>query len=177
MFFLRSCAFALLTLCVSSAARAQGNPTAVGVAYQLLDFQDLLFPIGLDLDVSTGLTRQFAVVGDVGWSRKSSQQFGLRDITTAFDVAGGLRWIARPDRRLAPFGQVLVGLERERTDIERFGADWTSSVLVQPGAGVVVRLTKRRDLFGEIDWRHVPQQSEHTNALRVLAGVRLKRSD
>ena len=168
MLSLRSCAFALLTLCVSSAARAQGNPTAVGVAYQLLDFQNLLFPIGLDLDVSTGLTRQFAVVGDVGWSRKSSQQFGL---------AGGLRWITRPDRRLAPFGQVLVGLERERTDIERFGADWTSSVLVQPGAGVVVRLTKRRDLFGEIDWRHVPQQSEHTNALRVLAGVRLRRSD
>jgi len=163
----------MLMLLGASAAKAQSHPIAVEVAYQLIDFEDLRFPAGLNADISAGVSGSFAVVGEVGWSRNSSQEFGLRDVTTAFDAAGGIRWSGDRRRRFAPFAQVMLGFERERVDIERFGADATTSVLVQPGVGIAARLRTREALFGEIDWRHVPQHSDdHTNALRVLIGVR-----
>src|SRR5215831_4164200 len=111
-------------------ALAQDKPTAIGIGYQLVNSDDLLFPIGLNLDASAGLTRRVAVVGEASWSRSSSQQFGLRDITTVLAAAAGVRWSLSPDRRLSPFAQMLVGLERERSDVERFGVDWTSSALL-----------------------------------------------
>jgi len=157
-------------------ALAQDKPTAIGIGYQLVNSDDLLFPIGLNLDASAGLTRRVAVVGEASWSRSSSQQFGLRDITTVLAAAAGVRWSLSPDRRLSPFAQMLVGLERERSDVERFGVDWTSSALLQPGVGGFVRMTKRQDLFGEVDWRRVPQQSDRTSSLGVVFGGRFRSS-
>jgi hypothetical protein len=167
----RSWALVMLMLSAARPALAQNDRTAVGVAYQLVDSPDMLFPIGLNVDLTAGISRGFDVVGEAGWSRHSSQQFGLRDVTMGFDAAGGIRWRTRL-RRLAPFAQMLVGLERERTDVERFGADWTSSLLLQPGAGLAVRIATREALFGQIDLRHRRQHPDATNAVRVLIGVR-----
>jgi hypothetical protein len=167
----------LLPLLVSaaSAAYAQDRSIAVGVAYQLLDREELVFPIGINGDVSVQLTGGFALLGEAGWSRNSSRQFGLRDVTTSVDLAGGLRWSTDWRHRLAPYGQLLVGVERERIDIERFGVDTTTNRLVQPGAGVFVQLTAGKDLFGQIDWRRVPADASDKSAVRVLIGVRLRR--
>jgi hypothetical protein len=169
-----ACALTLLFVSTASAAYAQHHPIAVGVAYQLLDRDELIFPIGVDIDVSAGLTWGFAVVGEAGWSRNSSRQFGLRDITTPFHLAGGIRWSPDSHRRFGPYGQLLVGLEYERSDIERFGVDVASNALVQLGAGLRVQLTATKDLFGQIDWRHVAVDDSNRNAVRILIGVRLR---
>jgi len=172
MRFVRWCAVALTMLSAAPAARAQEHPVTIGAAYQVLDFDDLFFPVGVNLDVTAAIAGRFAVVGEGGWSRNASEQFGLRDVTTAFDLAGGVRWILSR-RRIAPFAQFVLGLERDRIDIERFGADTTTNLLVQPGAGVVVRTSARRQLFGQVDWRHVAERSDAANALRVLVGLRI----
>jgi hypothetical protein len=135
----------------------------------------MAFPIGVNIEVSAQLPKQLALLGEGGWSRNSSDQFGLRDITTPLHVAGGLRWSVDSHHRLTPYGQLLVGVERERTDIERFGVDTTANALVQPGAGVAVQLTASEDLVGQIDWRHVRVDGSDRNAVRVLIGVRLRR--
>jgi hypothetical protein len=83
-----------------------------------------------------------------------------------------VRWAVFHSRRIAPFGQLLAGVEHERSDIERFGADATSHWMVQPGAGVSARVTARDALFAEIDLRHIPGRSGDVNALRLLVGVR-----
>jgi len=155
-------------------AAAQAGRVAVGVGYQVVHVDEAARPLGLDVDASIRVARGAAIVAELGWSRTSSQQFGLRDTTSAVDTSAGLRWTARPGRRVAPFGQLLVGVEHERIDIERFGVDTAARRFVQPGGGVSVRVGERDALFAGIDFRHVPDRIDGVNAWRVVTGVRLQ---
>jgi hypothetical protein len=168
----RSCVLVVLSVSAATAADAQDKPIAIGAAYQLVHFDQLSFPLGANVDGSVDLTRELALVGEIGWSRNSSQQFGLRDVTVGLDAAAGVRWTIARDRRIAPFAQMLVGLERDRTDIERFGVDSVVSGVAQPGAGLAVRVATRERVFGTIDFRRLLQDRDNRTAVRVSIGVR-----
>ena len=75
-------------------------------------------------------------------------------------------------RRFSPFAQVLIGLERDNTKIDKFGSDSASAFLFQPGGGIVMHVHGRQDLFGQVDLHRASQEGDSTNALRVLAGLR-----
>jgi|GEM_PF-3666086 len=159
-------------LCMMAPVAAQDKPVTVGIGYQFLAFDDSSFPLGLNLDVGAALTEQFALIGEVGWSRDAARQFGLRDITTAFHAGGGLRWSTGRDRRVGPFGQIVVGSERDTVDIEEFGRDSQWKSLLQPGAGIVIRINRRQALFGQVDLRRVFHEGDRANAVRFLIGAR-----
>src|SRR5882672_12774075 len=93
----------LVMLCAVVPVAAQDKPMNVGIGYQFLEFEDVSFPLGLNLDFTGGLTEHFAFVGEFGWSRHSARQFGLREITTALETGGGIRWGIRGNKRVRPF--------------------------------------------------------------------------
>lgn len=155
-------------------AAAQDKTMNVGVGYQFLKFDDASFPLGVNVDFVAALTEHLAVVGEFGWARNSTQQFGLRDITNGLHVGGGPRWALRRTHRFRPFGQILFGLERDNTDIEKFGSDVESAFLLQPGGGIVVGVNSWQDLFGQVDLHRVFQQGDSRSAVRFLVGLRFK---
>ena len=162
----------LYVLALSGAVpAAQETSSSVGIAYQFLDQGDQSYPAGIDADVAVRIGKHVAAVGDVGWARGTAQQFGLREVATALDIGGGVRWTGGNDRVRA-FGQVILGVERDTTSIERFGSDSVANLLLRPGAGIVVRLSHRQDLFGQVDLRRVFREDDITNAADVLVGVR-----
>jgi hypothetical protein len=164
-------AFFLVLYTISPAA-AQDKTMNVGIGYQALKFDASSFPLGLNTDFVAGVTEHLAVVGEFGWARDSTHQFGLRDVTTGLHVGGGGRWLISRKRRFTPFGQILVGLEHDRTAIEKFGSDSASTFLVQPGGGIIVRVNSRQDVFGQVDLHRVFQEDDHPTAARFLIGLR-----
>ena len=73
------CFLLLYTVCPAS---AQDKTMSIGVGYQALKFDDASFPLGANVDFVAGVMEHIALVGEFGWVRNSTQQFGLSDITT-----------------------------------------------------------------------------------------------
>ena len=72
-----------------------------------------------------------------------------------------------------PFGQVLFGVARDRLEIDRFGSDSSTHLLIQPGGGVAVRVLDRVSAVGQIDWRHL-ERDEDQHEMRLAFGARLR---
>jgi hypothetical protein len=149
---------------------AQGSGVELGVGYQFLRLGGAWFPQGFSVGVVKGLTGEFAVVGETGWSRDSTTSFGFRQRTTALHLAGGVRWNPVGDHRFRPFAQIVIGAERDRTSVKEFGSDSASSLLVQPGGGINVRLNNRQRVFGQVDLRRVFQEGAALNVIRTVFG-------
>ena len=149
---------------------AQGNDVELGVGYQLLRLADAWFPQGFSVEVVKGLTEEFAVVGETGWSRDSTTPFGFEQRTTALHLAGGVRWNPGGDQRFRPFAQIILGAERDIINVKEFGSDSASSLLVQPGGGMDVRLNNRQRVFGQVDLRRVFHEGSALNVIRTFFG-------
>lgn len=163
--------FPLMLYAVAPAA-AQVKTVNIGVGYQFLRFNDASFPLGANVDLVAEVMEHIALVGEFGWARNSTQQFGLSDVTTGLHAVGGVRWAISRSRRFRPFAQILIGVERDNTKIERFGSDSASALLFQPGGGIVVHVHGRQDLFGQVDLHRASQEGDGTNAVRFLVGLR-----
>ena len=166
----RCCLPGLLIAATAPGVGAQDARVSVGAAYQVLDGDALVYPVGFAVDVSISVVNGFSVIGETAWSRNTSQQFGLGETTRAFDAAGGLRWVVA-HRALQPYAQLVLGAERETIAIERFGSDAATNLLLQPGGGVLMRLSGRHQVLVQIDWRHV-RRDERSDAVRYLFGLR-----
>lgn len=164
----------VLMLCCATSAGAQDKSVSVGIGYQFLQIEDRSFPAGVAVDLVCELWPHLAAVGDVSWSRDAAHQFGFRDVATVLHAGGGPRWSASRARRFQPFGQVILGLARNSRAIDQFGDDSASRLEIQPGAGVIVRLNPRQELFGQIDVRRAFGDEEPVNAVDVVVGVRFK---
>jgi len=154
---------------------AQNKLFELGVGYQFVNRDDdLSFPFGVTVDFAGGLTERFALLGEFGWARRSAQQFGFRDLRTPLHAGGGVRWTVTRNHRFQPFAQAIVGVQRDRIEIESFGVDSELNFLVQSGGGLAVRFASHLDLFGGVDFRRVFHEIESTNAMRLTVGVRVR---
>ena len=162
-----------LMFCVAPAS-AQDKPVTIGVGYQSLWFGDVSFPVGGTVDVAVSGTEALAAVGEIGWARNSRRQFGLQDRTTVFHVAGGGRWTIGRMQRFRPFGQLLVGWQRDVVRIEKFGSDAESAFLLQPGGGVILKMSRWPEVFGQLDWQRVFKSDDDHSAARFLGGLRFR---
>jgi hypothetical protein len=85
------------------------------------------FSKGWYVDVSGNLSPKFAVVGEIGGTtQRDSQSQALGIVTTSeswdfelYTFMGGIRVRAPQNARLIPFGQVLVGGQRNKSSYER----------------------------------------------------------
>lgn len=153
----------LLALPVSSAA--QGAPRAEFSAgwrlLQAMDFDgetDETFPAGWYADIAVNVTDVVGLVGDVGGAYKSFEESvtmgGIRVDATAdlkiHTFMGGVRFNARRNPRVTPFGQVLFGLARADAKVEVTStgqgfdfdeSDSENEFAIEAGGGVNLRLT------------------------------------
>jgi len=161
----------LMLLCAAAPAAAQDRSLFVAVGYQFLRLDGSSYPIGIGFIAGREIAH-VAILGEAGWSRHSTQEFGFRETLTVLHVGAGFRWHTEP-HRLRPFGQFLMGAERDQQQIEKFGSDSDSGVLLQPGAGVELVVGRRQDVVAEVDWRHVFHKTGDINGMRILAGFRI----
>ena len=107
------------------------------------------------------MTRWLSAVGEIGWQGES-ERFGAasvgnegslsRNITT---ILGGGRFIPWSSQRAVVFADILIGSRRERGQVAevlgpqhdffpRFDVEITlTDVALQPGGGIVIRLSPR----------------------------------
>jgi hypothetical protein len=139
----------------------------VGIGYQLVRsgevcdegiitetcVPDRAFPFGLNGDVVRNFGAYgLGVVGEIGFSRDSEGDvsFGM------WNFGAGIRWTGRNNPRIAPYGQLLIGVVRSSLsdDETNFDAS-TTDFMVQPGGGVNFLVNERVKVFGQVDLRRV----------------------
>jgi hypothetical protein len=167
-----ACAVVLACLAVATPS-AQDQRVGLIVGYQRLATDDITLPTGLTLDLGGALSARWMALGGVDWSRGRTEVFGFRRTTTTVAARAGLRYTTRDRAVLRPFAQALVGIERSGHDIDPFGRDTEHHPLVQPGAGVDVRLSRRLSAYAQVDWRLVQRTLLSDHAVRVSAGGQL----
>ena len=138
---------------------------------------------GLTADISWSLSPLVRVVGDVTRVASSTDYGnGFSDSSAILEVAGGLRFTSRRDRRISGFGQVLAGADQNTFTLRTPGyPDYNGAgavFVLDLGGGVEVAATNRiavRGVFSaaiEDPWYselwHVPQWK-----VRVTAVYRL----
>ena len=109
------------------------------------------FSKGWYVDVSGNLSPKFAVVGEIGGTTQRDSQSQTQGVVTTsesssiklYTFMGGIRVRAPQNARIIPFGQVLVGGQRNTSDYERTIVFNIPNVTIQPS-----RLTLDGDASG-----------------------------
>ncbi|HZJ32655.1 MAG TPA: outer membrane beta-barrel protein [Vicinamibacterales bacterium] len=146
-------------------------PTAeVTGGYQLLHVPDQTFPFGLNLDGAWNTSKALGIVGEVGWTTDSENDFRVH----VWNIGAGPRFNARPmGGRVWPYGQVLAGITHVRG-----GGFSDTHFMLQPGAGVNVNAGDGWGVVFQGDYRRVFLNEEEfgesgQNQFRFFAGIRL----
>jgi hypothetical protein len=160
-----------LALATPPPALGQGREVNATVGYQRLRISDA-DANGFFADAAVSVAGPLAVVGAIDWTHRDTQEFGFEQSTTSLAASGGARLLIGT-RRLAPFGHVLVGVERNTLEVARFGSDTATHLLVQPGGGIALRVSSKLRVVGQVDWHHV-DRDEDANGLRLVVGARLR---
>jgi hypothetical protein len=171
-FVLLVCLCEFAALCLPAVAGAQERGVSVGLAYQWLRFDHFTLPRGISGDVAVDLTPRLAAVAAIDRSSAEIEAFGFDQRTTLVGVTGGVRWHVVRTSVLRFYTQVSAGALRQRVEIDRFGSDSRSHLLLQPGGGFDLQLTRRLATFAQADWRHV-RQEPHRDGIRLLVGGRV----
>jgi hypothetical protein len=178
------CSIAVWTLTVlvivaPVSARAQTPPmppTDLFLGYQTLHIPGQNYPLGIAVGVTHGLTEMIRIVGEVGVSIDQQSASNLNGTLTLYHYGIGPRVIASSGRVL-PFAQVLVGGVHTRADLTSpAGAPFTASgnaFMIEPGAGVIVPLSRTFGLIGAFNYRRVFFKDAGDNETSVFVGVRI----
>ena len=109
------------------------------------------FSRGWYVDVSGNLSPKFAVVGDIGGTSQRDDRSQTQGVVTTAEASnielysfmGGIRVRAPQNARIIPFGQVLVGGERNTSSYTRTTTFNIPNISIQPST-----LTREGDASG-----------------------------
>jgi len=178
-----TCALICLALVAAGAAvaTAQTRPEPsldLSVGYQVLHIPGQTYPLGMSLEVSGALTRIVRVVAEAGVSvaRGTTSNYGAGTLTL-YDYGGGPRVTARAGR-VAVYGQLLGGGVRTHADLTTASGapfiEGDSAFMLQPGAGVIVPLSRKIAAIGEVNChRAFFKEYGVDTETRVFLGVRM----
>jgi hypothetical protein len=160
-------------------AAAQTLPmpnTDLSLGYQSLHIPGQNYPLGVFVDLSTRITDMIRVVGEAGLSLDQQSQSNLNGTLTFYQYGVGPRLTASAGRVL-PFAQVLVGGVHSRGDlITTSGTPFTASsngFMIQPGAGIIVPVTRTFAFSGGVNYRRVMFENDSDNETSVFAALRI----
>jgi hypothetical protein len=149
----------------------------LSIGYQALHIPGQTYPIGIALGMSAGLNDTMRIVGEAGVSiaRHTASTYGAGTLTLYYYGAG-----PRVSASAGPvrfYGQLLSGGVRTHADlVTTAGArfiDGDNAFMLQPGAGVIVPLTRRMAAIGEGNYQRVFfKDYGGDNETRVFVGVR-----
>jgi len=157
-------------------AAAQDENGQLGIGYQFINFSDLetSFPLGFNVDYVYPLNvSNLSVLGELGWSRHSEEIIPGEDGTISLlNFGAGMRWTPELEAAVAPYVQVVVGLQR--STVSAFDeSDSSSDFMWQPGGGVAFPLNDMWDLFGEVGLRQVFFEGDSDFGVRLVIGGRV----
>jgi hypothetical protein len=130
---------------------------------------------GVAASMSGALNEMVRLVGEVGLSINQDTSSNLNGTLTLYHYGVGPRFTANAGRVL-PYVQVLVGGVHARADLTQAGAPFSSSgnaFMLQPGAGVIVPMTRTFAAIGAMNYRRVFFKNDPDNQTSVFAGVRI----
>ena len=169
-------AFAFLTAAVADAQTLPMPKTDLTIGYQSLHIPGQNYPLGVAVGMSRGITDLVRIVGEAGLSINQDSSPNLNGTLTLYQYGVGPRLTAAGDR-VIPYAQVLFGGVHSRADLTTpAGAPFSASsngFMVQPGAGVIVPLTRTFALTGGFNYRRVIFHGNNDNETSVVAGVRI----
>jgi len=161
-----------------AAAQTRPEPSLdLSVGYQVMHIPGQTYPLGISLEMSGALTSAVRIVAEAGVSiaRGTTSSYGAGTLTL-YDYGGGPRVTARAGRALV-YGQLLGGGVRTHTDLSTASGapfiEGDSAFMLQPGAGVIVPLTRKIAAIGEVNYERVFfKEYGGDNETRVFVGVR-----
>jgi hypothetical protein len=164
----------------AAGATAQTRPEPsldLSVGYQVMHIPGQTYPLGISLEMSGALTSAVRIVAEAGVSiaRRTISSYGAGTLTL-YDYGGGPRVTARAGRALV-YGQLLGGGVRTHADLSTASGapfiEGDSAFMLQPGAGVIVPLTRKIAAIGEVNYERVFfKEYGGDNETRVFVGVR-----
>jgi hypothetical protein len=173
-----SCTAFIVVASVSPAGQTLPEPDVdVALGYQALHIPGQTYPLGIALSISAGLNDTVRIVGEAGVSiaRNTVSTYGAGTLTLAYYGAGPRVGVSAGP--VLFYGQLLGGGVRTHADLvttvgTRF-IDGDNAFMLQPGAGVVVPLTRRIAAIGEGNYQRVFfKEYGGDNETRVFVGVR-----
>jgi hypothetical protein len=160
-------------------ARAQTPPapdTDLSLGYQSLHIPGQNYPLGVFVGLSRRLSDMVRVVGEVGVSIDQQSAPNLNGTLTLYQYGVGPRFTVSTGR-VQPFAQVLLGGVHSRGDLTTSGgAPFSASsngFMIQPGAGIIVPVTRTFAFSGGVNFRRVVFDSDSDNETSVFAAVRI----
>ncbi len=122
------------------------------------------------------MTDMIRIVGEAGLSIDQQSESNLNGTLTLYQYGIGPRFAA-PGGRVIPFAQVLVGGVHSRGDLTTSsGTPFTASsngFMIQPGAGIIVPVTRTFAFSGGVNFRRVIFDNDTDNETSVFAAVRI----
>ena len=182
-------ALAVLLLAIPQPARAQNGAGEFSAGWQVLHFEEETFSRGWYADVLGNLTDSLGVVGQVSGHYRTIDETRLAggvpvDVSADLRIhsfMGGVRFSARQNPQIVPFGQALFGLVHGSASIEgsatvggrTFTVDESQSdseAAFELGGGVNVRMTDILALrFAASYFRVI--EDDASNSVRFAVGV------
>jgi len=189
----------LVTLGLAQPAAAQGNDKGdMTFGYQFLNLssagESQSFPAGWYADLAGNLTRDVAIVAQVGGSYKSlseSVAIGGASATANADIKlyqfmGGMRFSAHANPSVVPFAHVLAGASYGtasysgtgtlggQTLVAVSGADSSTNFALQVGGGTNIWMTRTVGLRVGVDYVRIFETDAGANVFRFGAGLGFK---
>jgi hypothetical protein len=150
--------------------------TDLSFGYQSLHIPGQNYPFGVGVGVSTAITDMVRIVGEAGISVDQQSSSNLNGTLTLYQYGVGPRITAKGGR-VVPYAQVLAGGVHSRADLTTpAGAPFSASsngFMLQPGAGVIVPLTRTFAVQGGVNYRRVFFGGDTDNETSAFAGVRI----
>jgi hypothetical protein len=148
------------TVGISSASAQNARQTDVAVAYVTAGYLGYDYSVhGWNAQFSAQRTRRWTLVGEFGYERENPNHRGWAGLS-----GGRFGW---PATRASPFWQILVGgLHETGAGYEK---ETMNSLVVQPGGGMTVMVTRRFGMRIQADLRFGLSR-EVSGQSRVLAG-------
>jgi opacity protein-like surface antigen len=159
----------LLAIVSANTAAAQTSGIEVSGGYQLTHVPDQLLPLGWNADAAINLTNAWHAVGEVtgAYRTVNDESLGIDVRLSIHTFAAGARWSFRPQARVSPHLQMLAGSARLRASADvgrsRLG-DSSTKFMVQPGAGVMLRVNESMGLVWQFDYRRIFLDDESNGA-------------
>ena len=123
---------------------------------------DVAVPVGADM---------LSIGGEVGWSRDTDEFQGQDINLDLLNVGGGVRFSFTGTPALAPYGQVIVGAQRNSSN---FDDSSVTNLMLGFDGGVDFLTGQTWGVFGQFGYRRVDYDITGGNAIRFLVGARLR---
>jgi hypothetical protein len=150
--------------------------TDLTLGYQTLHIPGQNYPLGVFVGLSRRMTDVLRIVGEAGLSIDQQSATNLNGTLTFYQYGVGPRLTASSGRIL-PYAQFLFGGVHSRADLTTTaGAPFSASTngwLLQPGAGVIVPVSRTFAVSAGVDYRRVVFPGNNDNETSVFAGVRI----